>query len=82
MRRVESHRARCPGRGGVLFLGLLLASAGAAWAGVDVWTTGGPNEGPVVSVAVHPTTAGTLYVGTGGGVFKSTDAGHDVDRGQ
>jgi photosystem II stability/assembly factor-like uncharacterized protein len=55
-----------------------------AEAGVDVWTTNGP-EGPnvwgILALAIDPQTPTTLYAaahrdwGNGGGVFKTTDGG-------
>jgi photosystem II stability/assembly factor-like uncharacterized protein len=73
-----------------LFSGLLLSallSLGGlhgAEAGVNVWTTNGPEGAKIWSSSSHgtpapaidPRTPTTLYVGTrGGGVFKSTDGG-------
>jgi len=46
-----------------------------AQVGVDVWTGHGPEGGTVRALAIDPTTPTTLYAGTEGGVFKSTDAG-------
>jgi hypothetical protein len=52
---------------------LMASSVRIAEAGVDVWTSNGPEGGLVRAVAIDPTTPTTLYVGTsGGGVFKST----------
>jgi hypothetical protein len=56
----------------------LVAAAGPAQAGVNVWTTHGPYGGSrsVEALAIDPVTPSTLYAGTeGGGVFKSTDSG-------
>jgi len=57
--------------------GLLLSGhLDAAAAGVNLWTNGGPEGAVVISLAVDPETAGTVYAGTAGkGVFKSTDGG-------
>src|SRR3989442_3107949 len=45
-------------------------------AGVNQWTSNGPDGGPVYTLAIAPQTPTTLYAGTyGGGVFKSTDGG-------
>ena len=53
-----------------------IAVAGPAAAGVSVWTSLGPQGGPVRTFAIDPATPTTLYAGTtGGGVFKSTNAG-------
>jgi hypothetical protein len=48
-----------------------------AYAGLGVWTSGGPNGGRILSLAVDPMTPATFYAGTSydGGVFKSTDSG-------
>ncbi len=59
----------------LLALFLLLNSV-AAFAGLGVWTTNGPEGGPIRSIAVDPNNPSILYVGTdsaehGGGVFKS-----------
>ena len=57
------------------FLGMDLS------AGVGVWTTGGPEGGPVRAIAIDPNDPLILYIGTtgashgGGGVFKSTNQG-------
>ena len=39
------------------------------------WTTNGPEGGRINALAIDPAAAATLYAGTGGGVFKSTNAG-------
>lgn len=41
------------------------------------WTSlGGPSVGRVLSIAIHPTTTSTLYVGSAsGGIWKSTNSG-------
>ncbi|HTQ78437.1 MAG TPA: hypothetical protein VMM92_00460 [Thermoanaerobaculia bacterium] len=54
---------------------LLLSAALPALAGVNVWTPLGPNGGIVTTIAADPVTAGTVYAGTVGGVWKSLDAG-------
>ena len=62
------------------FLRVLLAlvllfsifSSGAS-AGLNAWTTNGPEGGNTWALAIDPTTPATLYAGTGGGVFKSTN---------
>jgi hypothetical protein len=54
----------------------------AASAGLDQWTTNGPDQaGPILSLAVDPTNPAIVYAGTGhagalvGAVFKSVDGG-------
>ena len=54
---------------------LVLAGAHTAQAGINVWTSNGPEGGNVSALAIDPLTPGTLYAGTNSGVFKSTDAG-------
>ena len=50
--------------------------AGVASAGVNTWTTNGPEGGQIRALAIDPATPATLYAGTfGGGVFKSTNGG-------
>jgi photosystem II stability/assembly factor-like uncharacterized protein len=44
-------------------------------AGVNVWTSFGPEGGPVYSLAIDPSNPSTLYAGGRGDVFKSTDGG-------
>jgi photosystem II stability/assembly factor-like uncharacterized protein len=56
-------------------LALFLAAASAAHAGVNVWTSIGPNGGPVWSLAIDPSAPTTLYAGGQGGVWKSVDGG-------
>jgi hypothetical protein len=53
----------------------LVASAHAARAGVNVWTTHGPYGVYTHALAIDPTTPSTLYAGTESGVFRSTDSG-------
>jgi WD40 repeat protein/photosystem II stability/assembly factor-like uncharacterized protein len=40
-----------------------------------VWNSIGPEGGPIHALVVNPATPTTLYAGTDGGVFRSTDAG-------
>ena len=60
----------------VLMILLLAAGlSGIAQAGTNVWTPIGPEGGTINTLAIDPTTPSTLYAGTNGGVFKSTDGG-------
>jgi hypothetical protein len=61
----------------IIFLILLSASqVGSVSAGVNVWTSIGPEGGHIHALAIDPVTPTTLYAGTnGGGVFKSTNGG-------
>jgi hypothetical protein len=53
-----------------------LSLADAAGAGVNVWTTNGPEGGDVRAMAIDPANPATLYAGTyGGGIFKSHNGG-------
>jgi photosystem II stability/assembly factor-like uncharacterized protein len=73
-----------------LWFVVLLVVAGArptvAEAGINAWTSIGPDGGMVTALVVDPSATGTLYAGTdpsgifeggagGGAVFKSTDGG-------
>ena len=49
--------------------------AGRSVGGVNVWTRGGPEGGSIAAIVPDPTDDRVLYLGTGGGVFKSTDGG-------
>ena len=56
----------------------VLAAGGVrlAEAGINVWTSNGPEDGVIRALAIDPVTPSTLYAGTqGGGVFKSVDSG-------
>jgi photosystem II stability/assembly factor-like uncharacterized protein len=58
---------------------LLLLSAGppgVVFAGVNVWTSHGPEGGIIYALAIDPAMPATLYAGTyHGGVFKSANGG-------
>src|SRR5437667_179650 len=55
---------------------LLLGNLHRAEAGINVWTTNGPEGGSINALAMDPQVPATLYAGAnGGGVFKSTDGG-------
>jgi hypothetical protein len=55
----------------------LITQTGIASAGVNVWTSNGPEGGIIHALAIDPATPDTLYAGTlnGGGVVKSTNGG-------
>ncbi len=53
----------------------LLTMGGLAAAGIDEWTSIGPFGGSIEAVAIDPINSNTLYVGTVGGVYKSTTHG-------
>jgi photosystem II stability/assembly factor-like uncharacterized protein len=44
-------------------------------AGINVWTSIGPEGGTMSSLAIDPLSPSTLYAGTASGVFKSTNSG-------
>lgn len=48
---------------------LWLAGLPGAEAGVNEWTTNGPEGGTVLALAIDPQTPVTLYAGTCAGVF-------------
>ncbi|VUZ86467.1 hypothetical protein MELA_02870, partial [Candidatus Methylomirabilis lanthanidiphila] len=77
MRHRISCQAWCVTVGMALVSVLLWAGGqGVAHAGVNTWTSNGPWGGPVWTLAVDAsTTPNTLYAGTSGGVFKSTNGG-------
>ena len=55
---------------------LFLMITGISKAGLNEWTSHGPEGGYVRSLAINPNTPSTIYAGTwGGGVFKSTNGG-------
>lgn len=53
----------------------LVSPGGVQAAAPGVWTSGGPYGAFVNVLAVDPSAPSTLYAGTYGGVFKSTDGG-------
>jgi len=59
----------------LLFVALLCGCPSVAAAGINVWTSNGPEGGVVRALAIDPNMPSTLYAGTTGGVFKSTNAG-------
>jgi len=69
----------------VLLISLLvlfsISQAGTVSAGINVWTSNGPEGGSIRALAIDPATPSTLYAGTDNyvigshGVFKSTNGG-------
>ena len=63
----------------VLLSGLLTvlfaSQAGTVSAGTNVWTSIGPEGGRILALAIDPAAPSTIYAGTWGGVFKSTNGG-------
>lgn len=62
-----------------MFIGVLTVliaiPAAPVSAGINVWTSIGPEGGVIYTLAIDPTTPSTLYAGTTGGLFKSTNSG-------
>jgi len=56
-------------------VGLLAGLAMPAGAAIGAWSAQGPEGGPVLAMAVDPASGSTLYAGTYGGLFKTTDGG-------
>src|SRR6185369_9820279 len=54
---------------------LLAITSGPLLAGVNQWTSLGPEGGPVHSLAIDPQNAATAYALAGGLLFRSTTAG-------
>jgi len=64
----------------VLFISLVIllstSQTGTVSAGINVWTSIGPDGRTIYALAIDPATPTTLYAGTDGyGVFKSTNGG-------
>ena len=59
-----------------LFLFLDPIGSGVASAGVNTWTTHGPEGGIIYALAIDPAAPATLYAGTdSNGVYKSVNGG-------
>ncbi len=54
---------------------VVVTTARTAQAGINVWTSHGPPGGNVTALAIDPVLPSTVYAGTDGGVFRSTDGG-------
>jgi photosystem II stability/assembly factor-like uncharacterized protein len=59
----------------LLSLAVWLGDLHGAEAGVNEWTTNGPEGAAIGVLAIDPHTPTTLYASTSVGVFKSTDGG-------
>ena len=60
----------------IVLLAMLETWSGTVWAGINGWTSRGPDGGIILALAVDPQNPSTVYAGTaGGGVFKSTNGG-------
>ena len=60
---------------GIMLVVVLAGASEVIRAGENVWTSHGPDGGEIWALAVSPKNAGTVYAGTWGGVFRSTDGG-------
>jgi BNR/Asp-box repeat. len=60
---------------GLLALFISLSQPIPVSAGFNTWSSIGPEGGWIYALAINPTTPSTLYAGTDGGAFKSTDGG-------
>jgi len=56
---------------------LITGQARTAAAGTDAWTSNGPDGGSIFTLAIDPLITTTLYAGSQGGVFKSTNGGEN-----
>lgn len=54
---------------------VVLASGRSADAGINVWTSNGPDGGRINAVAMVRSNPNTVFAGTNAGVFKSVDGG-------
>ena len=50
----------------------VLLGTGTLRAGINVWTSIGPEGGQVFALAIDPQNPSTVYAGTAGGVFAIT----------
>ncbi len=72
MRNTE---ARTHYTGVCLLLAIGTSFSTVAYAGQGVWTTNGPDGGDIRALGIDPANPATLYAGTFGGVFKSSNKG-------
>jgi photosystem II stability/assembly factor-like uncharacterized protein len=59
---------------------VLLLAAAPAFAGIDRWTPFGPTGGGIADVVLAPDAPSTLWIASGGTVYKSEDAGASFRR--
>jgi photosystem II stability/assembly factor-like uncharacterized protein len=59
----------------ILLVLLWIGGLDIAQAGINEWTTNGPQRGAVNAIAIDPKLPSTLYAGTSNGIFKTTDGG-------
>jgi len=60
---------------GLLALAMSFGPSTPVSAGINAWTSLGPEGGWIYTLAIDPTAPHTLYAGTYGGAFKSTNGG-------
>jgi hypothetical protein len=64
------------GRRAIGYIAILaIIGARTVCAGINVWSGIGPYGGSARALAIDPQNPGTIYAGTSGGVFKTTDGG-------
>ena len=59
----------------IAFLSILGPASQTVWAGINEWTSLGPDGGGVRALAIDPQNPSTVYAVTFAGVFKSTNGG-------
>jgi hypothetical protein len=57
------------------FLFMLACFADLASADIDEWSSLGPEGTRVTTLTIDPSNPAVVYIGTGDGVYKSTDSG-------
>jgi photosystem II stability/assembly factor-like uncharacterized protein len=62
-------------RKGSLVALILILCAGSVFAGVNQWTTSGPNAPSIANLAISPGNPPVLYLAAGSGLFMSSDTG-------
>jgi photosystem II stability/assembly factor-like uncharacterized protein len=71
----ERKRAVQPGLIAIAILLVVGTGSETIWAGTNVWTSIGPYGGSGRALAMDPRNPSTVYAGTSGGVFKTTNGG-------
>src|SRR5512144_3250404 len=74
MRNINT-RLHCVGACLLLAVGTSFSTV--ARAGQGVWTSGGPYGGSISALAIDPANPATVYAGTNGGLYRSTNAGEN-----
>src|SRR5271169_6103205 len=73
----QDSRTKRSYRKAVFYCLLLLSPAFLGWANPvrAQWSSAGPQGGEVLALAIDPVNPQTVYAGTGGGIYKSTNRG-------